>query len=422
MQAARQNPLPDVRNWRSFGNGTRLFCLVLAVVLFAAVPSGYAQKRTVRTKVKVASAKKSPKKPAKTPPRKARKAQLKSKLQTVRGKIKTTQTKLRDAKRSEEAIAAELAEIQGRLKKTRNELAAAKNRLTRTRKEQAKVNAALVASQKRLRDREIVLARRMAANYRQGPVRYFSVILGSRSMREMVSRAQVVRAIVRYDARLVAAIKADREEVLRWKRQADEKAREVAQLLLELGARQDAEAKDTIRQRQVLAEARALRTQLEKELRALEADSSQIAARLQALEFTPAGIARRAIAFRGGFIRPVPGPVVSRYGMRFHPILKYKRLHAGVDFGSGSGTPIVAAASGTVVFSGRMGGYGNVVVVDHGGGISTLYAHCSARLVREGQAVTQGQTIARVGATGLATGPHLHFEVRKNGSPINPGL
>jgi murein DD-endopeptidase MepM/ murein hydrolase activator NlpD len=399
--------------------------LLAAVVLLTLAPVTHGQKRkssslssrSSRVAHKSAKGRKtSPKKLS----QKARKTQLKGKLTTVRKRITATRSKLRVAKRSEEAVAAELAEIQGRLKQTRSHLAAAKSRLAATRREQAKVNAALAISQKRLRDREMILAKRMAANYRQGPVRYFSVVLGSRSMREMVSRGQVVRAIVRYDARLVAEIKADREDVLKWKRQADAKAREITQVTMELGARQDEEAADTIRQREVLAEARTLRAQLEDQLKSLEDDSAAIASRIRALELTPAGQLRRAVAFRGGMVRPVPGGIISNFGMRYHPILHYRRLHAGVDFSGGTGTPIVAAAAGTVVFSGRMGGYGNVVVVDHGGGISTLYAHCSARLVSEGQSVTQGQLIARVGATGLATGPHLHFEVRKNGSPVNP--
>jgi murein DD-endopeptidase MepM/ murein hydrolase activator NlpD len=95
-------------------------------------------------------------------------------------------------------------------------------------------------------------------------------------------------------------------------------------------------------------------------------------------------------------------------------------MHTGIDISAHSGTPIKAAAGGEVVFAGWWGGYGNVVIIDHGGGISTLYAHCSAIYVRKGQSVSQGEVIAAVGSTGLSTGPHLHFEVRKNGKPVDP--
>jgi murein DD-endopeptidase MepM/ murein hydrolase activator NlpD len=235
-----------------------------------------------------------------------------------------------------------------------------------------------------------------------------------------VSRAHFVRTIVRHDARLIARIKADREDVLRWKAQVDDKAHEIGALKQELSVRQAEETGDVVRQRAVLAEARASRAQWEDELDALQEDSARIAARLRALEATPIGRARRLIAFAGGFLRPVAGAIVSGFGSRFHPILRRTRLHTGVDFAAGSGTPIAAAAGGVVVFSGVLRGYGNVIVVDHGGGVSTLYAHCSERLVGEGAPVGRGQIIARVGATGLATGPHLHFEVRRNGEPVNP--
>ena len=115
-----------------------------------------------------------------------------------------------------------------------------------------------------------------------------------------------------------------------------------------------------------------------------------------------------------GFIWPVNGPVVSGFGMR------WGRMHEGIDIAASSGTPIHAAAAGTVIHAGWLGGYGNLVVVDHGDGLSTAYAHASAILVGLGQAVTQGETLSLVGSTGNSSGPHLHFEVRVNGSAVDP--
>ena len=106
--------------------------------------------------------------------------------------------------------------------------------------------------------------------------------------------------------------------------------------------------------------------------------------------------------------------------MRFHPVLGYSRMHKGADFAAPTGTPILASAAGRVVRAGRAGGYGNMVEVDHGKGLHTRYAHMSKISVKAGQRVTQGQTIGAVGSTGLATGPHLHYEVWQNGVAANP--
>lgn len=122
----------------------------------------------------------------------------------------------------------------------------------------------------------------------------------------------------------------------------------------------------------------------------------------------------------GRFVFPANARISSGFGNRVHPILGYSRFHGGVDFAAPQGTAIYAADSGQVIFSGWYGGYGQTVIVDHGGGLTTLYAHASRLLVREGQSVRQGQSIAAVGSTGLSTGPHLHFEVRRNGNPVNP--
>lgn len=121
------------------------------------------------------------------------------------------------------------------------------------------------------------------------------------------------------------------------------------------------------------------------------------------------------------FSPPLPGVAPgSPFGMRYHPILHYERLHAGIDFGASPGTPIHAAADGVVVIAGPRGGYGNATVIDHGSGIATVYAHQSQIIVRPGQLVKRGDVIGAVGTTGLSTGPHLHFEARVRGIPVNP--
>ena len=145
------------------------------------------------------------------------------------------------------------------------------------------------------------------------------------------------------------------------------------------------------------------------EVAGLQASYGAVSAQIQASGSTSYDSSPSA----SGLIWPVSGPVVSPFGMR------WGRLHAGIDIGVGYGTPIHAAASGTVIFAGWMGGYGNFVIVDHGGGLSTGYAHQSSIAVGGGS-VSQGQVIGYVGCTGHCFGPHLHFEVRINGSPVDP--
>lgn len=123
---------------------------------------------------------------------------------------------------------------------------------------------------------------------------------------------------------------------------------------------------------------------------------------------------------REGLLAPVPGAITSRYGMRRHPILGYRRLHAGLDFRASHGTPIYAVTDGRVTFAGRNGGHGNFVRLAHAGGLGTGYAHMSRIAVSNGQQVRRGQVIGYVGSTGLSTGPHLHYEMYRNGQTIDP--
>lgn len=122
----------------------------------------------------------------------------------------------------------------------------------------------------------------------------------------------------------------------------------------------------------------------------------------------------------GILVRPVPGAITSSFGMRMHPILGYSRMHSGVDMSAGYGQEIKAGASGRVILVANYGGYGNTIIIDHGGGMTTLYAHQSSFNVSYGDQVGAGNIIGYVGSTGLSTGPHLHFEVRLSGTPVNP--
>lgn len=129
---------------------------------------------------------------------------------------------------------------------------------------------------------------------------------------------------------------------------------------------------------------------------------------------------QRNKVYSGKFLWPVSGVVTSGFGMRLHPILETYRMHTGIDIAAPLDAPVKAAQSGTVLMAGRLGGYGNCIIIDHGGGVSTLYAHLNSIYVQAGQQVTKGSIIGTVGSTGLSTGPHLHFEVRINGEPKNP--
>ena len=129
------------------------------------------------------------------------------------------------------------------------------------------------------------------------------------------------------------------------------------------------------------------------------------------------------INYNGGkFSWPVPGSqrITSAYGYRIHPVYKTKKFHSGIDIGAGHGLNIIAVADGVVTLSATNGGYGKCIVINHGSGITTLYGHCSTLLVSKGDSVKRGQVIAKVGSTGVSTGPHLHFEVRKNGATTDP--
>ncbi len=165
---------------------------------------------------------------------------------------------------------------------------------------------------------------------------------------------------------------------------------------------------------------RALLESFDAEIEEIEVEITSLEKEQSSIKKLIAERAKAAGAAPGSLLRPVPGWISSGFGPRVHPIYGYSLMHNGVDMNGGMGQKIIAAAAGTVFFAEVKGGYGNSIMIDHGGGMVTLYAHQSRFAVSNGQKVNAGQVIGYVGTSGVSTGPHLHFEVRINGNPVDP--
>lgn len=195
---------------------------------------------------------------------------------------------------------------------------------------------------------------------------------------------------------------------------ADEEA-SLVPLRAQYATEQKAAKANEVAEQAIVNSIKSKKADYTKQMAQLQAESNALAAQIkkqQAGSSVPVA--------PGKMKRPVSASINSPFGYRTHPIYGDQRLHAGVDFGASYGTAIGAAKDGKVIYASQMSGYGNVIIIDHGGGISTLYAHQSSFAVGLGAVVKQGQTIGYVGATGNVTGPHLHFEVRVNGTPVDP--
>lgn len=215
-------------------------------------------------------------------------------------------------------------------------------------------------------------------------------------------------------ARLRLAAERRREQVVSQRQAAEREQQTLKELRAQQSVQRDAVRRQEAREQAIVARIRSRKSQYNAELAALQVTSTQIRSLLYDIQSGQP----RASSFHCE--RPVPGYVTSGFGTRYHPVLHTYRTHTGVDFHAGYGEPIHAAAAGRVVWAGPRGGYGNAVVIDHGGQFATLYGHSSALYVNVGDHVDAGETIAAVGATGMATGPHLHFEVRILGQPVDP--
>ena len=344
---------------------------------------------------------------------------LDNELQDVQGQIEES----RSTQASWQAIITDIAE---KLKAIQAELDEATRKLQAIKKEQDQVNLQIKQLQEeiqkaevQLRARQAILNKRVRVIYMHGQLSYIEVILGANSFSDFANRLELLKRIIRSDFNLIqeiqqrkAAIEAKKVEIEKEKARLDELASEAQKVQDEVKAKK-------AEQQRVLAHARTQQDAAKQMEADLIARSNEIRQMIQSRMQQNSG-SDQIVHGNGTFIWPCNGPITSPFGYRTHPIFGTTIYHSGIDIGVDYNTPIHAADGGTVILAGWCGGYGNAVIIDHGNGLQTLYGHNTSVAVSEGQTVSQGQVIAYSGSTGYSTGPHCHFEVRRNGEAVDP--
>lgn len=312
-------------------------------------------------------------------------------LSELRDQISEKKTELQEGKEQEKSLSRKLNELEESIAENEGKLTV--------------LETELKEAQEKVETQSENLNSRLRNMYKNGSIGFLDVLLDSGSFTEFLTNLDMVEIIFSSDKEVLNELQEAHDAVENKKNEV-----ETLQAELEESRQVVAEQKETIA---------ASNEETQQMLDELQADADRITAQLQ----QQASSSSNSTYTGGEMAWPLPASnyITSVFGYRTNPVTGIYTLHTGMDIGGAStGSPIVAASSGTVISSGWNGGYGMCVIIDHGGGITTLYGHCSALYVSAGQTVSKGETIAAVGSTGNSTGTHLHFEVRENGNYVDP--
>lgn len=341
---------------------------------------------------------------------KAKKAEVDRQIQIVKQRQAEARRKAQRASKDFKSVVEKLNNLQKRsvdLKSKKGKLETSLENNKRT----------LANKQQIFEDRKHIYYKRLRDIYKDGQISYLDVLLGSQDFGDFVGRMYLLEKVVNRDINMMREISDTVQDIKdRTQRQAKE--------LKEIKSTQEQIAKDKVymaelkeKRKSLLESAENEKNKEDAEYRDLVEASERVAQLLKEMEkVNPQRFADKA----DNFIWPCCGVITSYAGWRIHPVFGTKKYHSGMDIGVDYYTPVKAANRGTVTYAGWMNGYGNVVMIDHGEGLVTLYAHNSSIKCNEGDFVHQGDVVAISGATGWATGPHLHFEVRLHGEVVDP--
>jgi len=275
------------------------------------------------------------------------------------------------------------------------------------------------------RNTDMQMKARIRQVYKHQRTGMFELILSTTDVNTLMDMFYFEKIIIQEDYKRMQSLKAKADEIAVLKAQVERQKRMVEASIRDINSQRSALQGSIAENKNMIERLNKDKSYYERSERELARQSASIQSMIESLtrKNSKSG-GSRVIVSSAGFIKPIAGPITSPFGYRVHPIFKSRIFHSGIDIGGPNGGAIKASNDGKVIYSGWYGGYGKVVILDHGivngSPITTLYGHMSAIGVSNGQMVKKGQTIGREGSTGYSTGPHCHFEVRVNGKPTNP--
>jgi murein DD-endopeptidase MepM/ murein hydrolase activator NlpD len=352
--------------------------------------------------------------------------QARQNQQAAQSRLDQVKQSLADAQAKAQQTMALINDLNSRIALQKRAIAATQAKMDETERQIRFTQAEIARREAHMQVRQSLLDQRVRAMAKHGTVNYFELVVSSKSFNQLVDRVVVMQDIVRSDQLLLQTLKGERDQLEALRQKLDVQRSEEASLLRQQ-QEQQAQLQVTLRdQEAALAYYASLEAQFQQQRAELEAQKARFDDLVLQLQRQYDNQARGYGGGSGQFAWPERGPITQGFGCTdfllepYDPNCATRHFHTGLDIGASGGTTIHAADAGVVSFAGWGGGYGNVIIVTHGNGYSTLYGHMSGFAVGSGDRVSRGQPIGYEGSTGFSTGPHLHFEIRLNGAYQNP--